>query len=123
MKRSLIAVAALLLLLSSTTFATPRRRPRRAPRARFWSTLLCWLGHNHHHGHGRCAPRHEYGRMPSGYRGRPNRGWHFGWKNGRHNRWDRNDPHRGERRGSDRPRGGKRGRGRGHGGGQGRGRG
>jgi len=121
MKRSLIAVAALVLLLSSATYATPRRARRRAPRARFWGTLLCWLGHSHHHGHERCAPRHEYGRTPPGYRGRPNPGWHWGWQNGRHKGWDRNDPHRRERRGSDRPH--ERERGRGHGGGHGRGRG
>ena len=112
MKRSLIAVAALLLLLSSTTYATPPRPLRRAPRARFWGTLLCWLGHTHHHGYERCAPRHEYGRIAPGHRGRPSPGWHFGWDNGRRN-GRRQDNERHGRPGSDRPREGEHGRGRG----------
>ena len=114
MKRSLIAVAALLLLLSSTTYAAPPRPPRRAPRARFWSALLCWLGHTHHHGYERCAPRHEYGRIPPGHRGRPSPGWDNGWLNGR----PRDDERRG-RPGPDRPREGEQGRGRGRGRGRG----
>lgn len=121
MKRSIIAAAVLLLLLSSATYATPRGARRRAPRARFWSTVLCWLGHSHHHGYERCAPRHEYGYVPPGHRGRPERGWgwHWGWDNGRHNGWDRNDPDRGDRRGSGRLRDGEHGNGRGRGRGRG----
>jgi len=116
MRRSIIAVAALLLLLSSTTYATPRRSPRRAPRARFWSVVLCWLGHNHH-------PRHEYGRLPPDHRGRPHYGpgWHFGWERGQHNGWDRDREHenRGRGPGPGRPREGDRGHGRGDGHGRG----
>jgi len=121
MKRSLIAVAALVLLLSSTTYATPRRVQRRAPRVRFWSAMLCWLGHSHHHGYERCAPRHEYGNLPPGHRGRPQYGWgwHFGWDKGRHEGWNRHDSDRGDRRGSGRPREDEHGNGRG--GGRGRG--
>ena len=122
MKRSIIAAAILLLLLSSTTYATPRRANRRAPRVRFWSSVLCWFGHNHHDGCGHYAPRQEYGHMPPGHRGRwqHGRGWHSGWERGRHNGWDRRDdgrgwdPDRGERRDGER---GERehGRGGGHG--------
>ena len=112
MKRSLIAVAVLLLLLSSTTFAAPPRA-RRTPRVRFWSSLLCWFGHNHHEGCGHYAPRHEYGRVPPGHRGRPQYGpgRHLGWENGRHNGWDRENHERGGR-GPGRPGEGEHGNGR-----------
>jgi len=117
MKRSIIAVAVLLLLFSSTTYAAPPRARRRAPRVRFWSSLLCWLGHNHHHGPGHSAPRHEYGRLPPGRRGHPHYGpgWHFGWERGRHNGWDREHEGRGGGPGPGRPREGKNGHGRGRG--------
>jgi len=112
MKRSLIAMAALLLLLSSMTYANPPRPPRRAPRVRFWSVLACWLGHNHARGHERLAPRYEYGRIPPGHRGRPSPGWRFGWDNGRHNGRRYDNEHRG-RPGPDRSHEGERSRGRG----------
>jgi hypothetical protein len=119
MKRSLIAIAALLVLLSSATYANPPKPRRPVRRAPAWLSVLCWLGHSHHHGDERCAPRHEYGYVPPGHRGRPERGWgwHFGWDNGRHNGWDRKDGDRGDRRGSDRPgeHEQRNGRGRGHG--------
>ena len=94
MKRSLSAVAALVLLLSSTTYASPLRSHRRM---RFvWGPVLAWFGFGHQHD-GRMARHDEYGRrplayapdqgyVPPGHRGRPNhgRGWHFGWQNGQH---------------------------------------
>jgi hypothetical protein len=105
MKRSIVAVAALLLLLSSATYANPPRAQRRARHVPFWFSVLCWLGHDHQYDHGRYAPRHEYGYLPPGHRGRPERdwGWHRGWDNGRHNGWDRKDGDRGDRHGSGRP--------------------
>jgi hypothetical protein len=113
MKRSLIAVAALVLLLSSATYASPPRAPRGV--RFFWGPVLAWFGFGHHHD-GRMARHDEYGRrppayapdqgyVPPGYRGRPyfGRGRHFGWQNGQHKGWDRHDSGRGDRRGSDGP--------------------
>ena len=126
MKRSIIAVAALLLLAASTTYATPPRAPRRP---RFWGSVLCWFGFGHHGPH-RMARPHEHGhhppafapeQLPPGHRGRPyhGRGRHRGWERGRHNGWDRDDGHHGGRPGPDRPREGERGGYSGHGRGRG----
>ena len=105
MKRSLIAIAALMLLLSSATYASP---PRPKVQARFfWGPLLAWFGFGHHHD-GRMARHDEYGSrppayapdqgyMPPGHRGRPyfGHGWHRGRQNGRYYGWNQNDGHRG----------------------------
>ena len=112
MKRSIIAVAALLLLLgASTTYASPRRAPRRP---RFWGSMLCWLGFGHHHHPPRMARPHPPAHRPPAFA--PGRGW----QRGRHHGWHRNDPPHGRRPdGGERReggRGGNRGRGRGPGG-------
>ena len=121
MKRSLIAIAAFLLLLSSTTYASP---PRSRVRMRFfWGPVLAWFGFGHQHD-GRMAWQDEYGRrppayapehgyMPPGQRGRPNHG--HGWQNGQHKGWDRHDPGRRDRGGSDGSGEGEHGNGRGNG--------
>jgi hypothetical protein len=123
MKRSIIAVAALLLLLSSTTYAAP---PRPQLRMRFFlGPVLAWLGFGHYHGETRMARHDErghrppafvfgYGYVPPGHRGRPyyGRGRHFGWQNGQHNGWDRNDPNHGGRPGTVNPPDGGHGHGR-----------
>jgi len=116
MKRSIIAVAALLLLLSSTTYATP---PRPRPRPRFFlGSVLCWLGIIHHHAPVRmarpCPPAHRPRALAPEHRGRPKPGWHFGWDSGRRNGRRHDNEHRGKP-GPDRPREGERGRGRGRG--------
>ncbi len=113
MKRSIIAVAAVLLLLgASTTYASPRR-PRRP---RFWGAVFCWLGLGHHEPI-RMARPHPHGhRLPAlepGHRGGPPPGGHWGWRNGRHEGWNRNDPPRGRRPDGGRPRERERGHGRG----------
>ena len=117
MKRSLIAIAALLLLLSSTTYATPPRSQRRV--RFFWGPVLAWFGFGHHHGQDRmerqCPPAHR----PPAFDHRPNPGRHLGWERGRHNGWNHNDQPRGQRPGNGRPREDEHGNGRG--GGRGRG--
>jgi hypothetical protein len=99
MKRSLIATAVLLLLLSSATYA--------APRVRFWSTVLCWLGHSHHRGPAVVVrPRVVCPRpIVFGPRRHVDNGWHWGWQNGRQYSWNRHNDrnHRNGRPGDGRP--------------------
>jgi hypothetical protein len=113
MKRSIIAVAALLLLAASTTYATPPRRPRRP---RFWGSVLCWFGFVHHKPVRLARPhvhRHRPPALRPEHRGRPPHGWRRDWRSRWHNRWERDDDHRRGKPRPDRPRGGKRRRGRG----------
>jgi len=126
MKRSIIALAAILMIAASTAYAHPPRRPRRAHAPRFWVSMLCWLGHDHYDGCGHYAPGYEYGHLPPGHHGRPHydRGWHRGWRHGRHYGWDRHGHDRGWDPDCDEPGDGERGgreHGRGHGQGNGRG--
>lgn len=120
MKRSLIAVVALLLLASSATYAAPPRRPRF-----FLGPVLWWLGLVHHeqtwaprpdqYGHREHAYAPGHWQMPPWIKGTPyySRGWHWGWQNGRHYGWERNNPGRREKPrtgGPDQGRGGGHGR-------------
>ncbi|MBN2464814.1 hypothetical protein JXD38_04210 [candidate division WOR-3 bacterium] len=114
MKRSIIAVAALLLLLSSATYASPPRPARRHPR--FWSSVLCWLGFGHHRGPAIVVrPKVVRPRVVVlGPRRHSDNGWHWGWRNGRHYSWNRkNDRNHRGRPGDQRPHDGEHGRGRG----------
>jgi hypothetical protein len=96
MKRSLIAIAALLLLLTSATYANP---PRPRPRARFFlGPVLAWFGFGHHWQIRSCPPAHR----PPAILHKPKPGWHFGWQRGRHNGW-KNDDRSHQRPGNDRP--------------------
>ena len=106
MKRSLIAVAAILLLASSVTYAAPVRRPRF-----FLGPVLLWLGIGHHpqtwaprpvqHGPRGYAYAPVRRQLPPWAKGRPYwvPGWHWGWQRGQHNGWDHNGPNRGDGRG------------------------
>jgi hypothetical protein len=107
MKRSIITVAALLLLLSSATYAAPPRPVRRAPR--FWGSVLCWLGFGQHRAPAftvrpRVVRPHVIVLGPRRHR---DNGWHYGWNKQN----DRN--RRGGRPGDGRPHDGEQGRGRG----------
>ena len=114
MKRSIIATAALLLLVSSATYAFPPR-PRHRPRI-VSGPELAWFACGHRHEWVR-VERHYYREFGpplvyfewtlSGDRGCP--GWQWGWDHGRRPDWDRHDW--GGRRGPERPPE----RGRGHG--------
>jgi hypothetical protein len=107
MKRSIIAVAAILLLAASTTYATPLRAPRRP---RFWGAVLCWFGFGHHQP-ARLARPHERAHRPPAFvpehRGGPPHGWRWGWQKDPRNRRDRDDDHRRGRPKPDRPREGR----------------
>lgn len=116
MKRSIIAGAVLLLLFSGVTYAAP---PRPRPRPRFFlGPVLSWLGFGNHWQVRVVRPYPPARRLPV-FAHRPavhyNRGWHWGWNNGRHIGWDRNDRNHRDRRGQDRPRDGEHQHGRGGG--------
>jgi len=101
MKRSIIAVAAFLLLLSSATYANP---PRPRPRPRFFmGPVLCWLRFVCHPRPVRvlrpALPPHRPHWFAPEHRGRPNPGR------------NRHDPPRGRKPDND----GHRGHGREHG--------
>lgn len=122
MKRSIIAIAAFMLLLSSTTYAAPSR-PVRHPL--FWGSLLIWLGLEHHNWGMRVVREYEHGRRPPEFvpghacpppehreRESLGRGWHRGWLFGGHYGWDRNDQNHGDRQKLQGPQDGDNGHGR-----------
>ena len=117
MKRSLLAVAAILLLVSSVTYATPVRRPRTIV-----GPVLWWLGLVHRtcvrpyvyrHAEYVYAPGHP--QLPPWVKGRTYwvPGWRWGWQRGQHNGWDHSGPNRGGRPGPGHPQNGEHQHGRG----------
>ncbi|HTW92390.1 MAG TPA: hypothetical protein VMH22_11855 [bacterium] len=109
MKRSILAVAALLLFLSSATYASTARHERRMERrhAWFWGPVLVWLEMGHHQHEMRMERPCEHARPPQHW-DRENRGlgWRWGWWFGRHEGWDRNDQRHPDRHGWQGPRDG-----------------
>jgi hypothetical protein len=106
MKRRYIAVAAVLLLVSGTTFAFPPRWHRR-PRI-VSGPVLSWYGFGHHHEPRWTGQYVEYCPRPPEYvpdcRWMPPRererehygwGWYFGWEYRGHGDWSQYREHRG----------------------------
>jgi hypothetical protein len=117
MKRSIIGVAALLLLLSSATYAAP---PRPRPRPGFvLGRVLAWFGLGQHwqvRVVRPCPPAPHPPAFAHSPKAHYDRGWHWGWLNGRRIGHGRNDSNRRDRRDSERPRDGEHEQG--HGGGR-----